>query len=424
MAAEVAGVAPDDVGREGSTASSSTDTRRWPPRELIQAWFGAAAGEVIGRGIVRNEGITAQLPPFWEIGVRRRRGRRRRVDRRRLDRAPRYRRRRRPRDQPGLVEGQDLGAATQGLGAALLEEMIYDGQQLVNPNLVEYRVPRVPRPAPPDHLGARRARRRRRSLRRQGRRRGLAQPDRGGGGRSGRPGGRRLAHRAPADTPARVAPAPSIQRGSGQRAPAWPGNARADVRRAQRERPAQGLRGPGTQETGDRRARLRATERQRGSGQPGPAWPGNARAGRRHARLRATERQRGSGQQGLRGPGTQETGDHVAGCERPSASEGAASQACVAGERKRDVRSCRLSEPCAVPTSTPRARRRRSTRPPRRRGASPCCGSPISPSASSTVGDASASRPPPSSRSTSRSSAASSSPSSARAAAASRPCCA
>ncbi len=49
---------------------------------------------------------------------------------------------------PALVEGQDLGAATQGLGAALFEEMIYDGQQLMNPNLVEYRVPRfrdVPR---------------------------------------------------------------------------------------------------------------------------------------------------------------------------------------------------------------------------------------------------------------------------------------
>ena len=38
-------------------------------------------------------------------------------------------------------EGQDLGASTQGLGAALFEELIYDGGQLENPNLVEYRVP-------------------------------------------------------------------------------------------------------------------------------------------------------------------------------------------------------------------------------------------------------------------------------------------
>jgi len=42
---------------------------------------------------------------------------------------------------PTLVEGQDLGAATQGLGAALFEELLYDGGQLENPNLVDYRVP-------------------------------------------------------------------------------------------------------------------------------------------------------------------------------------------------------------------------------------------------------------------------------------------
>lgn len=44
---------------------------------------------------------------------------------------------------PGLAKGQDLGAATQGLGIALWEELIYDGEQLTNPNLIEYRVPRV-----------------------------------------------------------------------------------------------------------------------------------------------------------------------------------------------------------------------------------------------------------------------------------------
>jgi CO/xanthine dehydrogenase Mo-binding subunit len=44
---------------------------------------------------------------------------------------------------PRAVEGQDLGAATQGLGGALFEELVYDGPQLVNPNIVEYRVPRM-----------------------------------------------------------------------------------------------------------------------------------------------------------------------------------------------------------------------------------------------------------------------------------------
>ena len=44
---------------------------------------------------------------------------------------------------PEMLKGQDVGAATQGLGAALFEELVYDGPQLINPNLVEYRVPRA-----------------------------------------------------------------------------------------------------------------------------------------------------------------------------------------------------------------------------------------------------------------------------------------
>jgi CO/xanthine dehydrogenase Mo-binding subunit len=44
---------------------------------------------------------------------------------------------------PAAVEAQDLGAATQGLGSALHEELVYDGPQLANANVVEYRVPRV-----------------------------------------------------------------------------------------------------------------------------------------------------------------------------------------------------------------------------------------------------------------------------------------
>src|SRR5207249_11460375 len=44
---------------------------------------------------------------------------------------------------PAAVEGQDLGAATQGLGGALYEELVYDGPQLANANVVDYRVPRM-----------------------------------------------------------------------------------------------------------------------------------------------------------------------------------------------------------------------------------------------------------------------------------------
>ncbi|MGH8891359.1 MAG: xanthine dehydrogenase family protein molybdopterin-binding subunit, partial [Acidothermaceae bacterium] len=36
---------------------------------VIVRWFGAEAGEVTGVGIVRREGTTAKMPPFWEIGM-------------------------------------------------------------------------------------------------------------------------------------------------------------------------------------------------------------------------------------------------------------------------------------------------------------------------------------------------------------------
>src|SRR6185437_6479312 len=49
---------------------------------------------------------------------------------------------------PAMTEGQDLGAATMGLGAGLFEELIYDGQQLMNGSLLEYRVPRFSDLAP------------------------------------------------------------------------------------------------------------------------------------------------------------------------------------------------------------------------------------------------------------------------------------
>ena len=43
---------------------------------------------------------------------------------------------------PAMTESQDLGAATMGMGVGLFEELIYDGQQLMNGTMLEYRVPR------------------------------------------------------------------------------------------------------------------------------------------------------------------------------------------------------------------------------------------------------------------------------------------
>ena len=154
-------------------------------------------GEVTGIGLVRPAGELAQLPPFWEIGAV---GVEISID---------------PDTgritvehlvtvgdvgfaiNPTLVEGQDLGAATQGLGAALHEELVYDGPQLVNPNVVDYHVPRakdMPRRIDTllaergDGVGPRRC---------EGRGRGLAQPR-----RARRRSGGGTSHRALADAPA------------------------------------------------------------------------------------------------------------------------------------------------------------------------------------------------------------------------------
>jgi CO/xanthine dehydrogenase Mo-binding subunit len=43
---------------------------------------------------------------------------------------------------PLQCRGQDEGAAVFGIGQALLEDLMYDNGQLINPNLVDYRLPR------------------------------------------------------------------------------------------------------------------------------------------------------------------------------------------------------------------------------------------------------------------------------------------
>ena len=140
-AAESAGVPVDEV--KVNDGLIHVDDEALTAAEVIRQWFGADAGEVVGVGVIRRDGATKALPPFWEIGAI---GVEVSVDTATgevtvehlvtvgdVGHAV----------NPDLVKGQDLGAATQGLGIALWEEMVYDGEQLTNPNLVEYRVPRL-----------------------------------------------------------------------------------------------------------------------------------------------------------------------------------------------------------------------------------------------------------------------------------------
>ncbi len=117
-------------------------------REALQRRFGGGAGgEMIGHGDVGPE-ITGTLPVFWEIGmgsaeldVDEETGEiaiQRYVSVADVGKAI----------HPAGCVGQEEGAAMMGIGHTMFEQMIYEGGQLVNSNLIDYRVPRfsdVPR---------------------------------------------------------------------------------------------------------------------------------------------------------------------------------------------------------------------------------------------------------------------------------------
>jgi CO/xanthine dehydrogenase Mo-binding subunit len=44
---------------------------------------------------------------------------------------------------PILCEGQDEGGVMNAIGHTMLEEMVYQNGQLLNPNLIDYRVPTI-----------------------------------------------------------------------------------------------------------------------------------------------------------------------------------------------------------------------------------------------------------------------------------------
>lgn len=127
--------------RAGGIAAAG---REWSFAELLHAYFGIDSGEVIGIGRISprsREGRLAQAPLFWETaaamcGLE--------VDE---DTGALHVRRYVSVADVGRVlnreaaEGQDEGAALQGLGHALTEELVYLGGQLLTGSLIDYRVP-------------------------------------------------------------------------------------------------------------------------------------------------------------------------------------------------------------------------------------------------------------------------------------------
>ena len=111
--------------------------------ELLRGHFGLAGGELIGRGEVAPEGggSYAEGPVFWEVCVGAAEveidadtGRVRVVKTATVADVGKA-------INPLLIERQDEGGTMQGLGNALLEEMVFEGGQLLNQTLLDYRVP-------------------------------------------------------------------------------------------------------------------------------------------------------------------------------------------------------------------------------------------------------------------------------------------
>jgi CO/xanthine dehydrogenase Mo-binding subunit len=111
-------------------------------REIIGKYFGIADMEVSAAAEIRQKDELAELPPFWEPAIAA-------VE---VEVFPETGRLKVHKlvtvadvglaINPSMAEGQDLGSATMGLGVALAEELVYDGQQLSNGSMLDYRVPR------------------------------------------------------------------------------------------------------------------------------------------------------------------------------------------------------------------------------------------------------------------------------------------
>jgi CO/xanthine dehydrogenase Mo-binding subunit len=140
MAAELLGVPASEFTEERGGIRHGKDWLAWP--EIIERYFQMEGCSIIGRAYLRRAGALKSVPVFWEIGVV---GVEIALDEETgkisLDTLVTVG------DvglaiHPAMTESQDLGAATMGLGIGLFEELIYEGQQLMNGTMLEYRVPR------------------------------------------------------------------------------------------------------------------------------------------------------------------------------------------------------------------------------------------------------------------------------------------
>ena len=140
MAADVLKVKPEQIQTVRGGVRCGEAQLSWS--EVICKFYALPDGEVIGRAYIRKSGKFSALPVFWEaaatgceISVDEETGK---ITMEKLATVG---------DvglaiNPALAEGQDIGAATMGMGIGLFEELIYEGAQLVNGSILDYRLPR------------------------------------------------------------------------------------------------------------------------------------------------------------------------------------------------------------------------------------------------------------------------------------------
>jgi CO/xanthine dehydrogenase Mo-binding subunit len=116
-----------------------------PYGKVIVEFFGSKAGEIIGKGMYRDkrssQAVLGSPTTFWEVGwggveaeVDPETGEIKLLNYVSVSDVGRA-------INPSQVHGQDEGAVMFGIGHTLVEEMVYEDGQLLNPNLIDYRVP-------------------------------------------------------------------------------------------------------------------------------------------------------------------------------------------------------------------------------------------------------------------------------------------
>ncbi len=142
--AELLGISPEQISLEDDTLVAGA--KRLSFGEVVSGYFGMPGGELIGSGCFKPdtfEGTLGGATTYWEVGMG---AAEVSVD---------------PETgqltlhsyisladvgkaiNPRECEGQDEGAAMQAIGHTLFEQLVREDGQILNPNLVDYRVPLV-----------------------------------------------------------------------------------------------------------------------------------------------------------------------------------------------------------------------------------------------------------------------------------------